>query len=165
MLEPTLAGALNNQYNFERFSEAVYVALAGKLDNLNLVGMASYLRKRAGEEHSHAEKFAEFIIDRNGVLVVDALEKPEPLDQADPMQAGLEAFSRALEHEHKVTARIEALYQIGLQIGDFRECEFLHWFLKEQTEEERSLEEIITRFKLAAGNGAAILQIDHWLGE
>ena len=165
MLDENLVVSLNNQYTYERFSESVYQALAAHVDRLNLVGMASYLRKRAAEEHTHAEKFAEYLIDRNAVATVGALDAPEPPAQNDLMLVGIECFTKALDHEKTVTARIETLYRIAEEVEDGRTCVFLHWFLTEQVEEERSLEEIITRFKLASGNGAAILMIDHWLGE
>lgn len=165
MIDPTLTGALNNQYNFERYSEAIYTAMAGALDALNLVGMAKYLRGRAGEEHAHAEKFAAYILDRGALLTVDALPKPELPPSTEPVTIGLDIFTQALEHERKVSTRIELLYQVATQLGDGRTNEFLHWFLHEQVEEERSLEEIITRFKLAGTDGSAILLIDHWLGE
>jgi ferritin len=165
MLNQNLLTALNSQYNFERFSSAVYTSLAAHLDTLNLVGMAKYLRGRAAEEESHAGKFENYIIDRNGVLVVDGLPKPEPCGESDILKCGETCFSLALDHEHNVTTRLEMLYALAESAEDPRTCVFLHWFLTEQVEEERSLEEILTRFKLATGNGAAILLLDHWFTE
>lgn len=165
MLDESLTISLNSQYTFERYSEAVYQALAVHLDYLNMVGMAAYMRKRAGEEHAHAGKFAEYLVDRNAVATVAALEAPQVPTITDTLLVGFECFQKALEHERVVTSRIEALYQIADEVEDGRTCVFLHWFLAEQVEEEKSLEEILTRFKLASGNGAAILIIDKALGE
>lgn len=164
MLDPTLQVALNNQYNFERYSEAVYLAFAGDLEYLNLTGMAAFMRKRAGEEHAHAAKFAEYITDRNEKLVVDGLPRPEGSSTWDVMTMGQALFNQALEHERLVTSRIEALYGLSCKLEDGRTCVFTHWFLTEQVEEERTLEEILTKFTLASGNGAAILLIDKDLG-
>lgn len=165
MLDENLVVALNNQYNYERFSEAVYQAMAAHLDYLNLVGMAKYMRKRAGEEHTHADKFAEYLTDRNAVANLAALDAPQIPVQTDPMLVGFEVFTKALEHERTVTARIEALYRIAGELDDGMTRVFLHWFLAEQVEEEKSLEEILTKFRLASGNGAAILLVDEALGE
>lgn len=164
-LDPTLQVALNSQYNFERYSSAVYLALAAHLDMLNMVGMAAYLYKRSGEEEGHAHKFQEYIIDRNAKLVVDALPRPDEMSDLSPMTAGRAAFRLALDHEHKVTVRIEELSKLAAGLGDQRTREFLDFYLPEQVEEERTLEEILTRFQLAEGNGAAILMLDKELGQ
>ncbi len=164
MLDEIIATALNNQLTFERYSEAVYQSLAAQLDALNLTGMRDYLLKRAGEEHSHAEKFREFIADRDSLPVIDALPKPEVELGSDLIQAGKAAFTLALEHERKVTARISALFDLARKMRDPQTEVWLHWFLIEQVEEERSLEEILTRFALA-DSGTGILLIDRMLGE
>jgi ferritin len=163
-LDATLQVALNNQFNFERYSSAVYLSLAAHLDMLNMVGMAGYLYKRAGEEESHAKRFREYIIDRNAELIVDALSRPDEIADLNPMTAGRVSFQAALDHEHKVTVRIEELSALAARLGDQRTREFLDFYLPEQVEEERTLEEIITKFSLAEGNGAAILMLDKELG-
>lgn len=165
MMETALATALISQLNFERYSAEVYYALAAHLDFLNLTGMCAYMHKREGEERDHAHKFSDFLADRNVRPALTALEKPPVVQLSDSvMQVGRECFGMALEHERNVTARIWALYYLAEQYEDAAAQEFLHWFIKEQVEEERTLEEIMTRFTLAEGNGAAILMLDDKLG-
>lgn len=166
MMEEVVVDALNSQYNFERLSSALYDALACDLDYLNLVGMAKWMARQADEEQGHAEKFSTYITDRNCRVVVGAIpEFQNPLGESGIFDAGLMAFEKALEHEKKVSARIQALHDIAVQSGDDTTAIFLQWFLTEQVEEEKTVEEIITKFKLAVGNGAAILEIDEELGE
>jgi ferritin len=159
-----LVNALQEQLNFERFSADIYDGLAGQLDTLNLTGMSAYLAKRAGEERGHAHKFASFLADRGHTPALSALPDPMIPAGADPMGAGARAFSAALAHEVKVTERINALYTLAFDEDDPATEDFLRWFVTEQVEEEKTLEEILTKFKLAAGNGAAVLLIDHELG-
>lgn len=154
-LTKDLLNALNEQMNFERFSADVYEDLASKLDCLNWVGMASYMRKRSSEERGHYGKFRDFVIDRNETPVyaaLDAIDKPvlEPLT----------AFELALKHEKLVTERIENLYELSHDERDVATCIFLQWFVSEQVEEERSLYEIVGRFKAAA----SLLLMDKELG-
>lgn len=162
-MESVVQEALINQYNYERFSADVYLSLAVHLETMNLRGMAAYMRKREGEERSHAAKFADYLADRNVVASLAALDKPAGLG-ADIFSAGMTAFTAALAHEKTVTARIEALYYLAGDVEDGLTQEFLHWFLKEQVEEEATLDEIITKFMLAGSNGAALLMLNEELG-
>ncbi len=154
--------ALVSQFNFERYSADVYYALAGALDTINLTGFASFMKKRSDEERTHAEKFRSFMADRNVLPKIEAL--PAIATQTTSlMDAGEAAFNAALIHEFKVTERINSLCDIADSAGDQATCEFLLWFIHEQVEEVKSLEEWLTRFELARGNGAAILDLDREL--
>jgi len=160
-----LVTALQEQMNFERFSADVYEGLAVQLDALNLTGMSAYLSKRGAEEREHARKFTGFLADRNITPVLTALPDPMRDIGPSPMESGARAFAAALAHEQAVTARIDALFSLAFEEDDPATQQFLLWFVQEQVEEEKPREEILTKFKLAAGNGAAVLWIDHELGE
>jgi ferritin len=155
-----LAQALNSQLTYERYSADVYYSLAVQLDTLNLTGMSAYMMGRMNEERTHAKKFSDYLADRNVFPIIDALKKPELALIHDPMMAGIEAFSGALAHERTVTARIWELFYKAESVEDAATEELMHWYIHEQVEEERSLEEIVTKFRLATGNGAAILALN-----
>lgn len=159
-----LIGMLQEQLTFERFSADVYYGLGAHLDDLNLVGMAKYLYRRRDEERGHAQKFTDYLSDRFIRPQIAALPDPSRPLPGDVMAAGRAAFSTALEHERIVTSRIRALYDAAYEENDPETVAFILPFLTEQVEEEKSLDEILTRFRLAEGNGAAILMIDHELG-
>lgn len=161
---PKLISALAEQLNYERFSADVYYALATAFDFLNLTGFKAYMHKREAEEREHARKFSDYLADRNATPVLSALPDPKREIPADPMKAGIAGFAAALEHEKTVTARINALAEMAFDENDPATGEFLLWFIHEQVEEEKSLEEILTKFRLAEGNGAAILMLDKELG-
>lgn len=159
-----LTAALQEQMNFERYSADIYAGLALQLETINLTGMAHYLAKRGAEEREHAHKFSSFLADRNTTPILTALPSPMQDIGGAPMDAGARAFSAALSHEQLITSRINALFALAFEEDDPATQELLLWFVKEQVEEEKTLEEILTKFALAAGNGAAILLIDHELG-
>lgn len=161
-LSENVAIALNSQFNYERYSAAVYDALAAHMDFLNLTGFKGYLAKRANEERGHAQKFADYMADTNTKPDVDAIAKPTQILPNDPLIAGRMAFQMALEHEQTVTTRIKALSVVASD--DFATHEFLLWFIKEQVEEERTLEEILTKFNLIGTDGTGVVILDKELG-
>ena len=161
---PRLVQALREQFNYERLSADIYYGLAVQLDTLNLTGSAAYMQKRAGEERDHALKFSNYLADRNTLPALIALPDPMRAVPTDVFKAPRTAFELALAHERTVTARINMLSDLALEENDPTTGEFLLWFIHEQVEEERSLEEVLTRLTLAEGNGAALLLLEHELG-
>ena len=162
-MPPTVQKAMIAQFTFERFSADVYYALSTALDTINLVGFGSYMSKQAAEEREHAHKFASFLADRDVRPVVEAMPAPVVPTWASALDAGGACFLAALEHEYKVTEQIHALYDLAEEMDDKPTCEFLLWFIHEQVEEVKTLDEWMTRFTLASGNGAAILDLDQEL--
>lgn len=155
MLDAKLEAALNDQMNLELSSAHVYLAMAGHLDARNLVGGATWMRAQAREEIDHAMRFFDHILDRGGRVRLGTIEAP-PQD----FGSALETFSRALEHERKVTA---AILELSKQADRTTEV-FLEWFIAEQVEEERTVEQIVGSLELAGDGGAALLMIDRELG-
>lgn len=164
-MDQTLLTALITQLTFERYSEVVYQSLANMLEDANLSGAAAYFNKRANEEREHARMFKQYILDRDELPIMEALDAPlfYPPEYNPPMSTGLIAYclSEALNHEQTVTVKLHTLHAIA----DLQTQIFLQWFLTEQIEEERTLIEFIDRYELASGCAAGIILIDHELGE
>lgn len=164
-MDAALLSDLNDQLNYERFSAEKYCSIAVQLDAINLSGLAHYMHKREEEERTHAHKFMEYMTDRGASPILTAIPDPEiNLRKFTAFTVGIEAFRAALEHEKSVTERLNQLYYSAMRIEDGVTSVFLHWFLNEQIEEERSLDLIITKFELAESNGAAIILLDKELG-
>lgn len=165
LTDRALVDALVRQYNFERYSADIYLSLGAQLDILNLNGFAHWMYKQAGEEREHADKFKDYLIERNALPVVAAVPAPNHVLTNNLMSAPLSAFETALAHEKLVTEKINDLYGMAREAEDYPTEEFLHWFVKEQVEEEHSLEEILTKFAYAANDGAAILMLNEEMGK
>jgi len=148
------------QLNYERYSAEVYLSMAWAIDAVNLTGFSKFMLGRADEERDHARKFSEYLSDRGLRPVYQAIPMLEVPNWDRLEDAGLILFQAALAHERMVTSRIHVLYTIAEEVGDPSACVFLHWFITEQLEEERSLEEWVTRFSLARGCISAYLAID-----
>jgi ferritin len=117
------------------------------------------MRMQAEEEVSHAMKFYQFIHERGGRVVLQAIDQP-PVE----FQSPLNAFEQTLEHEQKVTAMIHDLYTLAAQEKDYASQAFLQWFVTEQVEEEDSATQIVETLKMIGDKGHALLMLDRELG-
>lgn len=163
-IDPVVAKALQSQMTYERYSAAVYEAFGAELDARNMVGMSQWMYRQAGEEQSHSVKIRSYLADCNITPLLQALDQPAVPASEGLLGIGAALFGAALAHERTVTERIGTCFQLARRVGDSASEVFLQWFVSEQVEEEKTLEEIMTRFALAEGNGAAILMIDQALG-
>jgi ferritin len=105
-------------------------------------------------------RFYDFINDRGGRVVLQALDQP-PADFESP----LALFERALAHEQEVTRAINRLVALASQEEDYASQAFLQWFVTEQVEEEKSAAEIIETLKLIGDRGDAIFMLDRELAQ
>jgi ferritin len=151
--------ALNNQINMEFASAYTYLSIAAYFEGRSLNGFGHWMRLQYEEENAHAMKFYNFVQDRGGRVVLEAIGQPTA-DFASP----LDAFEQSLAHERKVTASINEIYGLALQKKDYATVAFLKWFVDEQVEEEKNASEMVDRLKLAGDNPNALLLLDSQAG-
>ncbi|HUO98655.1 MAG TPA: ferritin [Rhizomicrobium sp.] len=160
MFNKILQNAFNDQIQKEFYSSYLYLAMAAHFESANLPGFASWMKKQAEEERSHAMKLWDYVCDRGGKVELQAVEQP-PVTYGKP----LEAFQLVLAHEQKVTASIEALYALAQKEADAAAHIFLQWFVQEQVEEEKSVTDLIEQLKMSGDQPFSILFMDkHVLG-
>jgi ferritin len=159
MLGKTLQDAMNEQIKNELYSAYLYLSMSAYCEAANLPGFAHWMRMQAEEEVSHAMKFYQFIHERGGRVVLQAIDQP-PVE----FQSPLNAFEQTLEHEQKVTAMIHDLYTLAVQEKDYASQAFLQWFVTEQVEEEDSATQIVETLKMIGDKGHALLMLDRELG-
>jgi ferritin len=147
--------ALNEQIKHELYSSHLYLSIESYFENIPLEGFAKWFHNQAKEEHEHAMKIYDYLIDRNLSVDMPAIDKP-------PVKFNSieEAFELALNHERKVTQSIYRLYEMAMQEKDHATHVFLQWFITEQVEEEKNAMDNFDQIKFAAGNPAAILVLD-----
>lgn len=160
MLSKNLQNAINNQIHSEIYSSYLYMAMAAYADSKNFKGIAKWFKVQANEEWMHAMKFYDFMVDRGATVIFKAIEQP-PAD----FKSILHAFEATLEHEKKVTASINKLYELAMKENDYPTQVMLHWFIDEQVEEEANASEIIEKIKLIGEKSGSILWLDHELGK
>jgi ferritin len=151
---------MNDQINKELFSAYLYLSMAAYFEEKNLPGFAHWMRLQADEEREHAMKFYDFILERGGRVLLTAIEAP-----ATEWNSNLEVFEAAAAHEAKVTASINALYELAVQEKDYPAQVMLQWFIAEQVEEEKNAADVIAQLKMIEAHDTAVLMLDHRLGK
>jgi len=158
MLSQNMQAALNKQINEELYSAYAYLAMSAVSDNLGLPGFSNWFKMQYHEELGHAERFFNYILERNGQVELEAIGKPETRNETP-----LSLFEKALEHEQHVTQCIFKLKDLAKQESDHATDVFLEWFVKEQVEEESSIQTVIDQLRLIDGNPNGLFLIDREL--
>jgi ferritin len=159
MLGKVIQDAMNEQMKSEFYAAYQYLSMAAYCESENLPGFAHWMRTQAQEETQHAMKFYDFILDRNGRVVLQAVEEPV-VEFGSP----LEVFERALEHEQRVTAMINDLYGLAVRENDYASQTFLQWFVTEQVEEEKNAGDVVETLKMIGDRSEALFLLDRELG-
>jgi ferritin len=160
MLKTKVQEALNQQINAELASAYLYLSMAAYFDAKNFTGMAHWMRVQAQEEVGHAMRIYKHVNDRQGRVLLTAIEAPKT-----EWQSPLEVFENAYHHEQKVTSLINNLVKIALQENDYATQSFLQWFIDEQVEEEAAANVIVEKLRLVGDKGHALIMLDKGLGE
>ena len=159
MINEKISNLINAQINAELYSAYLYLDFANRCEDLGLDGFANWYEIQAQEERDHAMIFRRYLID-NGVKVVsDAIAKPdkELNTIADILAAGL-------EHEKYVTSLITAIYEEAFAQRDFKTMQHLDWFIKEQVEEEKNANDLITKYDLFGSDSKGLYMLNQELG-
>lgn len=159
MISKTLEQAINEQINRELFSEYLYVSMQAWFSHENLDGMANWMKVQAQEEHFHAMKFFDWLLERGGKVELLAIAKPD-VDFGSP----LKAFKAAYEHEQYITKSINELMDIAIRENDHASKSFLQWYVDEQVEEEANADRIVSQLEMIGDNMHAIFMLDRELG-
>ncbi len=158
MLSEKMQAALNKQINEELFSAYMYLALSAEVDHRGLPGMANWFRMQYQEELAHADRFFNYILERDGKVELEAIGKPE-VEGTTP----LSMFEQTLAHEKHITKCIFELKDLARAESDHATDVFLEWFVNEQVEEESSVRDVIDQLKMVDGHANGLFMIDREL--
>lgn len=134
---------LNNHLNEEHYSANLYFNMAGWCSKQGLNGCAAFLNNHAAEEHTHLEKFSDFIKKAGGQPIISAMKEPEY-----DFKSVEEVFDKVVKHERYITALIKKLVDKSMDDKDYITLNFLDWFMNEQFEEEGLFNNIIDTIKI-----------------
>ncbi len=158
MLSKSIQDAINDQINKELFSSYLYLAMSSYYAESNLSGFASWMRVQSSEEYAHAMKFYGYIIERNGHVDLESIDKPQA-----KFKSPVDVFRQVLDHEQKVTAMINKLYELAIKEKDYPTQIMLEWFITEQLEEEKSAGDILEQLKMIGDSPVSIIMMDRQL--
>lgn len=143
-----LQNALNEQITAELWSANLYLSMSFYLQKEGFAGMAHWMRRQSIEENEHAYAIAEYMIKREATPKVDKVDVV-PLGWGSP----LEVFEHAAEHERHVSGLIDELVHIASGEKDNATQDFLWSFVREQVEEEATVQNIVNQLKKAGDSG------------
>ena len=159
MIQQDLQNALNQQINQEFTAAYNYLAMAAYFDTQNLDGFANWMQLQHDEEREHGMKLLRYLQDRGGEVLLEGIESPRR-EYSSP----LEVFQISLEMECANTASINDLYELASKLNDHATTSHLQWFLDEQVEEEKSVEDVISLLERVGGDIAGLLYLNDKMG-
>lgn len=154
-----MEGALSRQLNHEFYSAYLYLAMSAYCSHLSFGGAATWFQLQYEEEHVHATKIYDYLIDQGVHVVLQTVAEP-PSDYGSLLQV----FESSLEHEQEMTTRLNELSDLALTEKDHATYNLLQWFVNEQVEEEASLNDVIAKLIRIKDDGYGLLMIDNELG-
>ena len=155
MLSDKMVKAFNDQINAEMYSAYFYLAMNAYFESNSLAGFAHWMRFQAQEEMLHAMKLYDYVNERGGDVVLDAIAKPPA-----KWNSAQEVFDDVLAHEQKVTGLINDLMNLAMDERDHASMGFLQWFVAEQVEEEDSVGSVVDKLKLIGSDTSALFVLD-----
>lgn len=160
MIQQQLAEALNAQIAQEFTASYSYLGMSNYFDEQSLDGFASWMLNQHEEEREHAMKLLTYLQDRGGSVVLADIPSPRVT-----FSSPLEVFKLSLEMECANTKSINELYELALKLNDHATKSHLQWFLDEQVEEEKSMEDIIALLERIGEDTAGLLYLNDKLGQ
>jgi ferritin len=159
-LSKTIEAALNKQINQEMAAAYSYLAASAWFEAENLEGFAKWMAHQRTEELEHAQRFITYLLDRGGRLALESIAKP----QAE-YNSVMEVFQGALQHEQNNTRSIHDLYRLATEEDDYATQSYLKWFIDEQVEEEKIMNDAIGLLEIAGEDRSALLVLNQQMGQ
>lgn len=158
MLNPKVRDLLNQQVNKEFYSAYLYLDFSNYFDDRSLDGFANWYMVQAQEERDHAMLFYRYLLNNDEKVTLEAIDKPDVV-----MDTDLDVLKAGLKHEIYVTSLINDIYAAAYEVRDFRTMQFLDWFVKEQGEEEKNANDLISKMELFGSDPKSLYMLNQEL--
>ncbi len=155
MLSDKIQAAFNTQVSQEFSNSIAYIAIANYFKGENLNGLAKMFYKQAAEEHEHAMKFTNFLIDTGCAVKISAISAPQ-----NEFASAEAAAQLAYDAEVRTTNQINDLLTIAIEEKNYAAQNFLQWFVNEQVEEVATAAANLDVIKKAGPN---VLMVEAYL--
>lgn len=149
-LSKTICKALNDQMTKEAHAAQIYLSYASWAASEGYDGIANFLFRHANEERNHMMKILEYILERGAKVLVTGI--PAPPENPKNVQ---ECFEKVFQHEVDNTTAIYSIVKMSFDESDWATWNFMQWFVKEQTEEETMVMNMLDKLKIAGGTKAS----------
>lgn len=155
MIKESLVKALSDQINAEMYSSYLYLSMSAYAEDAGLNGAASWLYVQAREEMAHAIHMYQFVLDRDAVPALFAIDKP-PFDYKNLK----DVFEKVYAHEQTVTERINNIATLAMKENDHACYQFIMWYVNEQVEEEANATDILDKLDFIGDSKPHLLNLD-----
>src|SRR5690606_26791672 len=118
-------------------------------------GVSKFLYAHADEERFHMLKLIKFINERGGKAIITAV--PEP---PRTWKSVKDIFEELLDHEVKITGKINEVVEICLKEKDYTTHNFMQWYVSEQIEEEALARTILDKLHLIGNDKGGLYMFD-----
>ena len=160
VIKQSVQDAINEQIKEEFYSAFIYLSMSAYFEQINLSGLAHWMRVQYQEEEEHALRLFQYLNERGGKVQLKAI--PEP---PTTFKSPLDVMEQALNHERHVTSLINDLYEKAAGENDYATQAALQWFITEQVEEENNAGTIVEQLRMIGDNRAALFLMDMELGK
>jgi bacterioferritin B len=125
---------LVQQVAHELSAHQTYMGISLYFTRESLNGWAKLFHEQAVEEAGHGWKIINYLIDNEVEFAL-----PQVRGAVTTYKTAREAVEVAQASERRVTQQFEVLASVAREGKDNRTLQFLHWFIAEQVEEERTM--------------------------
>lgn len=160
MIKEKILKVLNKQINEELYSSYLYLSMSTYFSSLNFDGFAKWMRMQSAEEYGHGMKIYDYVLQRNGKVVLTKIETPKAV-----WKSPLEVFQETLKHEQHISASINNIVNLAIQEKDHATSQFFQWFIGEQVEEEANASNILEKMKMVGDNKSGLFMLDREFGQ
>ena len=157
-LSEQLRKALNDQMTKEAAASQIYLSYGAWANEQGYDGISNFLFRHANEERTHMMKILEYILERGAKVNVEGIPAP-PADPANVQ----DCFEKTFQHEVDNTTGIYKIVKMSFEEEDWATWNFMQWFVKEQTEEETMVMNMLDKLKIAGGakaSGESLYSLD-----
>ena len=152
MITEKLQKAVNDQITAELWSSNLYLQMAFYFEKEGWDGFAHWMHKQSDEERNHAMMLANYLAKRGGEAKVNMVDVVP-----NGWGSVKEVFANVAEHERHVSRLIDDLVDVASAEKDKATQDFLWGFVREQVEEEASVDAIVNKIERCGDSGLIFL--------
>jgi ferritin len=159
-ISKTIEQVLNKQIEMEYDAMAAYTAMWAWAEYTGLSGTAKWMYCQLEEEHAHAKKVYQYMLDRDAMPRTPIIPAPKKQKYNDL----LDCLKAAFDHEKQVTGSWNKAYDKAIEEKDNVTASFIKWYLDEQVEEEAKIMNYIDRLEHFGNDPHVVFMVDQELG-
>lgn len=152
MITEKLQKAVNDQITAELWSSNLYLQMAFYFEKEGWNGFAHWMHKQSDEERNHAIMLANYLAKRGGEAKVNMVDVVP-----NGWGSVKEVFANVAEHERHVSRLIDNLVDVASAEKDKATQDFLWGFVREQVEEEATVDAIVNKIERCGDSGLIFL--------